>query len=331
MSVNKKIIFRTEFGPFVGLGHLIRCLRLAELFKLKKFDPIFVIYNETSISNLIKKKKIKVQYVQNARININENISWAKIKASLVVIDGKEIKNNYFNNVSKFNSNILTFSDFKKINLNINHVINNHLWAENLKFPKNIKYLYFGPKYNLLHNNYFLKPKKNKNLLITMGGDDFRNVTLKLLKALNTNLKSFNKVYVIIGNYHPNPKIVSNFIQKNKLNIELIYRPNSLLKYYKICQYAITGCGTTVYEIIASKIIFGYVVLDRDQVLLSKFLNKHKVGINFGNSFTSKKNIQINYNKLIKINKKNQSKKYQQLIPFSGSKLLINNIINNIT
>jgi UDP-2,4-diacetamido-2,4,6-trideoxy-beta-L-altropyranose hydrolase len=326
--MNNCILFRVEFGKDIGLGHLMRSIVLADSFKKKKVNSIFIISRDDFVSKIIKNKNYKIYYIRNRKIKINENLSWTKIKNDLIVLDGKNTSKKY---ISKLNTeNILTFKDTDNDTYLTKHVVNNHF-----SIKKNLKYnlsnfLYFGPKYNLINSKYFLNQKSNNNLLITMGGDDCDNMTLNLIKSVNS-FEMFNKVFVIVGKYHPSLSSIKNVCKSRNLkNFNIVLSPKSLLTYYKNCEYAISACGTTIYELMAANIIFGFIVIDSDQKMLSDYLNKKNIGLRIGSLKSSIKTLNINFKKFIKIDKAIQIKKYNKYLPLPGSKILVSKILDNI-
>jgi spore coat polysaccharide biosynthesis predicted glycosyltransferase SpsG len=107
--LNKSIFFRFEINKKVGSGHAVRCLRIAEFFKKKKFN-IYLIISNTSLENLKKNK-----------INISNNFKILKIKDISLISDAKNTINSIKN--LRLKSQIYIFKDIYRFGLKWDNMI----------------------------------------------------------------------------------------------------------------------------------------------------------------------------------------------------------------
>ena len=321
--MKKCILFRCDYGQIFGLGHLMRSLRLANEFKNKGFICIFIISYNKEINNLINQNGHEIFNVTNQFISDKEKIDWINSKKDIVIIDTKKINNKYLN---KFKKNFtVCFVDSNITRLNCNIIINNNLLFFK-KMKSNKKNILTGLKYNTISKEYFKKNNLSKdNLVVTMGGDDSENITFKIIENIK-RLNNFNKIYVIIGMFHPDPDSIYKICNEKLTNYKIFYKLKDLKKIYDKCSFAITACGTTVYELMAYKISFSYISLDSNQKKLASYLNKNKIGYSLGNN-KNFYNYDSKFIKFMNIDHVSQKKLFNKILPESGLSNLTKEII----
>ena len=252
-----KILFRTNSGTNIGLGHLYRCISLAKAIKtLNNNIKIAFVINEEAINIL---KNYYVDFLASECFDEKDLKLIKSINPNMIVFDSYLANDEYLKKLANI-SKLAVFDDNDNIyNLSsVNIIINGNLPADTLYFSKkeNIKYL-LGPKYLVMKQEYWDLNKKDlypvdnyKTIMITTGGADNNNLMLKFinsLKDLGTKLK------IIIGQVYTEEEI--NKIKKIAFgkNIELVYKPVSLKEQIQTSDLVITSTGLTVYEILLLK------------------------------------------------------------------------------
>ena len=273
-----KIIFRTNFGKNIGMGHLYRSLSLAHAIKHLSHAQILFIINKPT--DIIK----DFPYILSEKFD-NKDIEIIKKQApDIVIFDSYLATIDYliqFHDITK----LVMFDDnndiYKKIPAHI--LINGNLHAKTLKYESLFGDTTFllGPKYLVMKPEYWghnLDLNISKDVIsITTGGTDFYN----LIPAFMRSLKSLKiKKRIIIG-----PAFEENEIREIELlkddNYELIYKPISLKKYIETSKIVITAAGSTIYEILAlHKFPVIYIIAD-NQEKIAKTLETYGI-LNLG-------------------------------------------------
>lgn len=209
-----KVYFRVDGGKELGLGHLVRCIALAQMIA-NDFE-IFFVSKQTPIDII--------------KVICNHGFKFIKIeqeKEFLLLLTNEDfvVLDHYSFNKSE---QIEIFNHCFKL-ICINDIADNEIFAD-LVINHAVgmsPYLYntepftqfaLGSDYALLRPD-FLNTAKSKHysrinnecILICFGGADFKNLTLKVLDLV-LNHFTFKKIIVVIG---------SQYQQKNSL-IELI-------------------------------------------------------------------------------------------------------------
>tara|TARA_R110001583_G_scaffold169781_2_gene322997 strand:- start:13002 stop:14063 length:1062 start_codon:yes stop_codon:yes gene_type:complete len=202
------VVIRTDASLYIGSGHVMRCLVLAEALKNADYDVTFVCRElPGNLINFIAKKSIKVVVLSKPyrqlevrhsadytawlqvswQEDINEFLSLIK-SADLVVTDHYAIDKKWEKRVKySLNCKVLAIDDLDRDHES-DLIIDQNLWPDMVSRYRNcsgIKLL--GPSYALLRPSFSLLRKKQiekKNqLLAFFGGSDLTRECIKLVKA----------------------------------------------------------------------------------------------------------------------------------------------------
>lgn len=241
----KIIIFRVIGNQKYGLGHIYRSLTIAK--KLDKFKIIFV--------STIQNKEILEKLVSNIYdINIfsNETIidNIIKLRPLLVINDILSTKVKDVVPLKKSKIKTLNFEDLgpgaKYANLVINEIheksLNkneNTLWGSN--------YFFLRDEFKNVKRRIF--KKKIKNVLITFGGSDQHNLTLKSYLAIkNLCLEKSIKINIVTGPAYNALDELHKYTFDDS-NVEIFHSTGIISKIMEKSDIAISSNGRTVFEL----------------------------------------------------------------------------------
>ena len=268
-----------------GLGHIKRCITLSKTIgqnpKFKK--PIFVLNRKNTISQkIIKKNKCRYLLVDGQINSKNELNEFIKIllthKPKILVIDSKRINKKYISIVNKYSKIVIFEDEKKKFNVKYDLLINNNIWAKSLYTNKTKKLL--GLKFNTVSQNFLKKSAFNlnsKTILISLGGEDPNNLSLKVLSLIKKVLPFLN-IVIILGHSHPNKNSVYEFSKKNLSNFKIFNSPEDISIYLKNLKFVITAGGTSVYEFASARIPQLVVILEKHQKRMAKAVEQNSFG-----------------------------------------------------
>jgi len=265
----KKVVFRVIGNHLIGLGHVYRSLSIAR--ELNNYDIFFIsdISNKNLLNNLVK-PIYPVLFFSKDKI-INEII---KMKPNLLINDILATKKNDVLPIKKQNINVINFEDLgvgsKYANLTINEIYDK---------PKNRnRNTYWGSKYFFLRDEFIRKKKINfrkniREILITFGGTDQYNLSLRCYKILKSICKINNiKIHIVIG---PGNKYFNLIYKKvfNDNNVEVHYSTGIMSKIMSKCDVAISSNGRTVFEL-AHMNVPSIIISQHKRELTHSFSNK---------------------------------------------------------
>jgi spore coat polysaccharide biosynthesis predicted glycosyltransferase SpsG len=230
------LAFSIEASHKRGMGHLYRSITIS---KYLGYESIFFINKNLKSLEILKRNKIKYKIIdRKKKINFKNLVNkysvkiWINDKLETNKLEGQKI------------SSLVSFVTFDD-------------WGKGSRFAKlNISPLYFGKKklsgkkvftgikYLPLKKEtfkYARTRKKINKILISMGGSDTYNVTLKILDYLKKkNITST----VICG---PTSKL-NNVIKKYKKDFKIKYNVKNIFKEFSNHDILICGGGMTPFE-----------------------------------------------------------------------------------
>jgi spore coat polysaccharide biosynthesis predicted glycosyltransferase SpsG len=111
-----------------------------------------------------------------------------------------------------------------------------------------------------------------------MGGEDPKNVTLKLISIVNKLISNL-KLIIILGHSHPDKKSVINYCKKNLINSRIIISPEDISIYLKKLRFVISAGGLSVYEFASARIPQLVTVFEKHQFKIAKMIKKNNCGM----------------------------------------------------
>ena len=293
------ILFRTDSSSFIGLGHIMRCLVLATRLKNenKNLNIIFATQNlKGNINSKILQNGFKLHKLSSSKKSeLIELIS--KKKIDLLIIDSYEISYRYEKAIiNKTKCKTLVFDDmFHKHNSDM--VLNHGLQVKKQKYKNLISKktkIFCGVKYTILRDEFFKNYKKTKNnnkIAIILGGNDIKNLSLKIAKLLQKIDKKY-KITIITTKVNPNLSQL-----QNKQNIKLLVDIKNVAQ--TLCQHELIICasGGNLFEVMAMKKRFINIKVAKNQDSIVEFLQKKKIFTTLDIKLINKTNLQdkINY------------------------------------
>lgn len=247
----RKIVFRVDGNRNIGLGHIYRCLTLAD--RLIAHQVYFLMNKKYTLGI----KKVQ-EYSYRIILYNNENELFQKIdllKLHIIINDILDTSAEYMKKINNRKIFSVNFEDLGEGSGKCNVLFNAlYEWSER---PRNNKY--FGYKYECLREEFYLFNYKRKiidkviNILISFGGTDLNNLTFKVLSTL-IKLEFKGKINVILGlGYKYKNKLKKYVMQKNLqgFDINIIENTKFIVHYINESDIGITSNGRTVYEFVS--------------------------------------------------------------------------------
>lgn len=243
-----RVLFFTEAGYGIGFGHLTRCLSLYQAFKEQGISPELIVNGDESITGIVETFNVQTfDWIrkQPESLNILKD-------ADIVVIDSYLVESEFYERVSSSVKMPLYIDDYRRINYPKGIVLNSSIYAEEMDYPikEGVVYL-LGTKYMPLRKEFWEVPEKKiseniKKVMITFGGDDSQNMTVKTLSLLCDEYPDLIK-NVIIGKGFKNINKIEKVKEKNT---NLVYFPGAkVMKQLMLdTDFAVSACGQTLYE-----------------------------------------------------------------------------------
>jgi UDP-2,4-diacetamido-2,4,6-trideoxy-beta-L-altropyranose hydrolase len=255
---HKIVVFRTDGSHKHGIGHLMRCLSLAdELCKRGDILPVFFSHHsplQVSISSAFN-HKIFYQRGFAGEVTITRRIRKyleANEVSGLILDLPNDLSERELKSLGKVEVPRIIFDDHGKARDEFDTVINAiaHPDHRENSSPKNK--LFQGPDYIILPESTGPKLKWDQDsnkVLIAMGGSDPHNITLKALKAVSA-LKTDLEIHLLLGPGFSNKGSIEDARKEifQPLHIHEGIKMAKLPEFLGQFKIAIMSFGLTVYS-----------------------------------------------------------------------------------
>ncbi|MCL6557907.1 MAG: UDP-2,4-diacetamido-2,4,6-trideoxy-beta-L-altropyranose hydrolase [Firmicutes bacterium] len=260
---NRTLIIRADANTRIGTGHLMRCLALAQAWQDHGGKAVFITACDSpALKQRLWNEGFDVVELQCAHPDPADLKTTMNVLAvhpgAWVVLDGYHFDSTYQRLVKEAGHRLLVIDD--KAHLDryyANIVLNQNIHAHNLHyFCEPYTRLLLGTKYVLLRREFWPwrnykreVPEVAKKVLVTMGGSDPDNVTLKVIRALNQIDIPHLEAVVVVGPSNPHRETLRRAAESSPLSISLVENVEDMPELMAWADIAISAGGTTVWEL----------------------------------------------------------------------------------
>lgn len=235
----------TEGGKEFGYGHVTRCSSIYQAFEYYNIFPKFIVKGDNSVKSILSEINFEIKdWLNDFSLFSDEKI---------IIIDSYLADLDFYTKLSEKVPLVVYIDDNNRLNYPKGIVVNGTLNTSEIGYVKreNISYL-LGNEFIPLRKEFWNIPKLKindsvENFLITMGGNDLRNLTPKILDLLNNNFPRVSKKVIITDSFNN----ISEIENLQNDNIELFYslKSNEIINIMSNVDLAISSSGQTLYEL----------------------------------------------------------------------------------
>lgn len=243
------IVLRVDGDNEIGLGHVYRMITLASRMAFN--HKVFFLMNDNKKMGIEKVKEYNYPVITfQKEKELFETLE--EIKTDIVINDILDTDKEYIINLRKRRYFIVNFEDLGEGSEFADIVIN--ALYENSYPPESHNY---GYKYVCLRDEFYISPQKEvrkevKDILVTFGGTDPNNLTLRTLKAIEKlNLKDIS-IKVTLGLGYTQREELNNYVntlKKGGFMVDTKENARMMAKEMYNADIVITSNGRTIYEV----------------------------------------------------------------------------------
>ena len=290
------IIIRADASIQVGIGHVMRCLALAQAWQDKGGEAIFVLVNKSSaLENRLILERMQITHLSvqaGSDEDANQTVDFAKKVASQwIAVDGYHFGKEYQKVIKKLGQKLLFLDDYGHSgHYDADLVLNQNISAyEGLyESRKDYTQLFLGTEYVLLRREFWqwqnwqrVINSKARKILVTLGGSDPDNVTLKVIQALP--LASNNlEIIVVVGGSNLHHEELQSVATESNLAISLQQNVCNMPELMAWADIAISAGGSTNWELAFMGLPSIVITIAENQKAIAAELDRQGVIINLG-------------------------------------------------
>ena len=283
MSELIPILFRADGNAQIGMGHVMRCLALAEMLAGTFVGKFAITEPPPEVISLIEKRGLLVLALSKDN---GEREFLDQIEADeIIVLDGYSFDETFQQSV-RSRAQKLVFIDDLLTGHQVADVIINHAGGvaeTDYNAPPETQFC-LGPHFALLRPEFlnpagFGPPFQEGPIFVSLGGADSQNISLTVLEAIQ-QVDATLPVHVVLGPFHPNRASIEAF-QNQLPNLSILQNLNAAQMVDELteCSLAITACSTIAYEVCAINRPLITVVTADNQARLAQFLSEEKLAL----------------------------------------------------
>ncbi len=254
-----KILFRTDAGHRVGLGHLKRCRSLAGALDSRGIESLFLCnrQGEEGFDAGLLEEETFEGMVSWGSDDAESTASVAMLRGCrAVLVDSHQAPAAYFDSLRKAGLFVIARDDLAAFPFSCQMVINGNADGKLLRYTSSSGDTRFllGPDYAVLPAGFWRPlPMRDpqrapKNLLLVLGGGDAGGAMPRLLELLNTVPADF-RITAVIGPFFRNSQEITAAATRALKPVRTVRSPDSLLELMLEADLAVSAAGQTLYEL----------------------------------------------------------------------------------
>ncbi len=291
------LIIRTDASIEIGTGHLMRCLALAQAWKNAGGQPIFVMATTVPVLE----ERLLLEGMKIIHLSVDRGIvedakgtaNLAKrLNANWIIIDGYYFGANYQQLIKYSGLSLLFIDDYAHADYYYaDLILNQNIYAHEAMYVNQgvDTQLLLGTRYALLRSEFCqwqgwqrsLSSKASK-VLVTLGGSDADNATLKVIQALQLVKIDELEIVVVVGGSNPHYKQLLLASQNSLSPIRLEKNVTNMPELMAWADVAITAGGSTCWELAFMGLPSLIVTLAENQRVIAQKLDEMGVSIYLG-------------------------------------------------
>ncbi len=267
------LLIRTDANKQVGLGHLTRCLTIAEAAKRAGIGTTFLLADETAVEILQERNMgYKVLHTDFADMESELPVLFKTIRKLTekgedaekteddkiaLLVDSYRITVPYMKELKEglqrvCGGELLLLEDHGDPSYPVDTVINYHIYGPDFSYEKNGSRALQGCRYMPLRKEFIMQPyrirEKFRSVLITTGGTDPYRIAPELAKRLGK--EKGMTLHIVCGRFSES-RTELLAMEKRCGNMKVYSDVRHMWELMADCDAAVSAAGTTLYELCA--------------------------------------------------------------------------------
>lgn len=287
--MERSLVLRAESSPAIGLGHVMRCLALAEAWRDSGGRAIMV--GHIAAPSVL--ERCRASGIERNEAGDAESLAALATRhgARVVVLDGYGFDAAWQRALQARGLKCAVVDDYAHLpHYAADMVINPNLGAEKLAYPAapGTQYL-LGSRYALLRREFLYRrdsprvpSEEGPHVLVTMGGSDPDNCTLRVVDAIAGLDIPGVECVVVIGGANPHAEAVRNRAEALQPTVRVVNDVEDMSTYMAWADVAVSAAGSTSWELAFMGVPALLIVLSENQANIAAELDQAGAAHNLG-------------------------------------------------
>ncbi|RQW80497.1 MAG: UDP-2,4-diacetamido-2,4,6-trideoxy-beta-L-altropyranose hydrolase [Methanothrix sp.] len=296
-QMSASLIVRADASTEIGTGHVMRCLALAQGWQDAGGIVSFVMGTHShSLESRLKSEGMEIIHLTSLPGGLEDAGQTAKVarerRASWIVIDGYHFHSEYQEAIKSAGLDLLAIDDNgHAIHYFADLVLNQNLHADSVLYQSRepgtrlllgTRYVQLRREFRKLQGLHRRVREDGKRILVTLGGSDPENVTLKVLCALQRLSIPEIEAVIVVGGNNPNYEHLQASIADFSPHFRLAKNVEDMPELLSWADIAVTSAGTTVWEAAFMGLPSILLTIADNQIGVAKRLGEMDMAINLG-------------------------------------------------
>jgi len=260
---DKRLIIRADASTQIGTGHLMRCLALAQTWQDSGGHVTFITACQSEgLLQRLREEGFDIHLLADPYPHPDDWDYTGNVLAgspgAWVVLDGYHFDEIYQQRVKQAGHQLLVIDDTAHLkHYYADIVLNQNLGADKLGYScEPYTCLLLGTRYVLLRREFLAWkdrqreiPDVARRVLVTLGGGDPENHTLKVIQALHKMNTADLEAVVVIGASNPHARVLESAVRQSPVPIRLTSDARNMPELMAWADVAVSSGGTTVWEL----------------------------------------------------------------------------------
>jgi UDP-2,4-diacetamido-2,4,6-trideoxy-beta-L-altropyranose hydrolase len=257
------LCIRADADPIIGTGHIMRCLALAQAWQEQGGRAAFISYCDSqALRERISKEGFQFISVNNPYPQTDDLRQTLEVigqrSIAWLVLDGYHFTSEYQEAICESGVHLLVIDDMNHQTIyHADILLNQNIHASELKYRCDIgTTLLMGPRYVFLRKEFLtyrnfrrVIPDSAKRILVSLGGADADNVTLKVIKAFCLLDQSQIEITIVVGPANVHEEYLRSALESTGLSYNLLINPQNMVDLMINTDLAISAGGGTYWEL----------------------------------------------------------------------------------
>jgi UDP-2,4-diacetamido-2,4,6-trideoxy-beta-L-altropyranose hydrolase len=313
------LYIRADANSKIGIGHIMRCLALAQNWYDQGGKVIFISHCENEL--LLQKIHHEgfmfapLDYACPDPDDLKSTIEIFRKSSNAgqkdwFVLDGYHFTTDYQKAIYDTGQSLLVIDDMNHldhyyadiiVNQNNNAQMQTYNCPEDTILLKGTSYVFLRREFQEYRNIKRTIPKYVRKILVSLGGADPDNVTLKVIQALHLLGELEIEITIVVGPTNANKEQLQSTLESYELNYNLLISPPNMVDLMADSDLAISAGGGTYWELAYMGVPCIMIILAENQRAVAEELGKSGIVCNLGwhNSLTAEEIAQSVYSLVV--------------------------------